>query len=198
VVPPFCHQCGEPFAALGPREADFICEKCAERRWHFHWARSAYQTKGQVLEAIIGFKYLEEHFRRRQLVGWLVEAFDRHAAPETWDALVPVPLHFRRRHERGFNQAWELAHGLAIQRDLRVLDGLYRCRETDTQTFLGRNERWANLAGAFSLKPKFDVTGLHLLIIDDVFTTGATANACAHALVRGGAGYVSVLTVARS
>ncbi len=104
----------------------------------------------------------------------------------------------RRRRERGFNQARELADGLGARRKLGVLDCLYRYRETPSQTGLERNARWDNMRNAFRLKPRFDVKGRNLLLIDDVFTTGATTNACARVLAQAGADRLAVLTVARS
>jgi ComF family protein len=109
-----------------------------------------------------------------------------------------VPLYHRRRRERGFNQAAELARGLGARRRLPVWNCLYRCRETPSQTGLEKMARWENMTGAFRVKPKFDVKGRHLLLIDDVFTTGATTNACAQVLVEAGADRLAVLTVARS
>jgi competence protein ComFC len=195
---PFCQQCGYPYPELEGYDAGFICASCADRKWHFQWARSGYRTDGQVLEAIIGFKYRDQYYRRRQLVQWLTETFDQHVGPGTWDAIVPVPLYHRRRRERGFNQAAELARGLGTKRKIRVIDCLYRYRETVSQTKLERQARLENMAGAFQLKQGFDVRGANLLVVDDVFTTGATVNACAHALVQAGAGQLAVLTVARS
>jgi ComF family protein len=131
-------------------------------------------------------------------VEWLTEAYDRHARAESWDALVPVPLHHRRHRARGFNQACEISRGLGANRLIRVLNCLYRYRETVSQTKLNRAARWENMAGAFRLKPGFDVRGMNLLLVDDVFTTGATVNACAQVLAKAGAGSLAVLTVARS
>jgi predicted amidophosphoribosyltransferase len=87
---------------------------------------------------------------------------------------------------------------LGDKRKLVTLDCLYRYRETSSQTKLVRSARWENMAGAFRLKPKFDVRGKSLLVIDDVFTTGATADACAQALAQAGAARLAVLTIARS
>ncbi len=195
---PWCRQCGEPFPSLENHPESFICNHCTEHDWHFEWARSGFQTDGQVLDAIIGFKYRDEYFQYAQLVDWLTETYDRHAKDTKWDALVPVPLYHRRRRERGFNQAQEIAQGLASKRKLRVSDCLYRYRETASQTKLERPDRWINMAGAFHLKQGFDVKGQSLLIIDDVFTTGATADACAQALADAGAARLAVLTLARS
>ena len=197
-MPPFCRQCGEPFPALQHVDSTIVCDKCAKHRWHFQWARAAYWTRGQVLEAVLGFKYNDQYYQYGRLVGWLTEAYDQHARGEPWDALVPVPLYHRRHRDRGFNQAHELARGLGKKRKLRVLDCLYRCRETPSQTKLDRTARWENMTDAFRLKAGFDVRGLNLLVLDDVFTTGATTNACAQVLAKAGAESLAVLTVARS
>jgi ComF family protein len=198
IEPPFCRQCGYPYPALGQPATPFTCQSCAQRKWYFEWARAAYPTDGQVLEAVIGFKYSDHYYEGNRLVDWLTEAFDNHAAGQKWDGLVPVPLYHRRKRERGFNQAEELARGLSRRRNIPVLNALYRYRETVSQTKLDRAARWSNMDGAFQLKRGFDVKALHLLVIDDVFTTGATANACAHVLANAGAGPLAVLTVARS
>jgi ComF family protein len=198
IEPPFCRQCGYPYPALESHDSTFLCGHCAEKKWHFKWARSGYRTEGQVLEAIIGFKYRDEYYQQGRLVRWLTETFDDHAQPGDWHALVPVPLYHRRHRERGFNQAHEMARGLAAKRKVPVLDCLYRYRETVSQTKLERAARWENMSGAFRMKRGFDVRGRNLLVIDDVFTTGATVNACAQALAQAGAGQLAVLTVARS
>jgi len=195
---PFCQQCGYPYPALEADQHDFQCFNCEGRRWHFEWARAGYRTEGEVLEAVIGFKYRDEYYRYGQLVSWLAETYDRYAGEDEWHAFVPVPLYHRRRRERGFNQANEIACGLGKKQKKTVLDCLYRYRETPSQTGLERIARWENMAGAFQMKPGFDVRGKHLILIDDVFTTGATTNACAQVLAKAGAGRVAVLTVARS
>jgi competence protein ComFC len=155
-------------------------------------------TEGQVRESITGFKYRDEYFRLSQLTGWLTEGFDRHAVGEKWDGLVPVPLYHRRHRTRGFNQAKELARGLGHRRSLPIWPCLQRTRETQPQVELERPARWENMRNAFRLKGGFDVNGQNLLLIDDVFTTGATTNACARVLAEAGAGRLAVLTVSRS
>lgn len=195
---PFCEQCGYPYPALQGHDSAFVCTTCENRTWYFQWARSGYRTQGQILDAIIGFKYRDEYYQQARLVQWLIETFDNHAQSGQWHAIVPVPLYHRRRRERGFNQAFEMARGLASKRKIPILDCLYRYRETVSQTKLERSARWENMSGAFQMKRGFDVRGRNLLVIDDVFTTGATVNACAQALAKAGAGQLAVLTVARS
>jgi len=118
---------------------------------------------------------------------------------EHFDAVVPVPLHWRRQWDRGFNQAELLARHIAKRRGIPVLQALRRKRATATQAGLASAGRRRNVAGAFVLRstPDERLKNGKILLIDDVMTTGATASACASALKRGGALSVSLLTLAR-
>jgi ComF family protein len=108
------------------------------------------------------------------------------------DAVVPVPLHWRRRWTRGFNQAADLAEGLGLP----VLHALRRRRRTSSQTDLPADERHANVQDAFTLRRGITVADLCLVVVDDVRTTGATLEACARTLLEAGAGEVRALTAA--
>jgi ComF family protein len=121
----------------------------------------------------------------------LARAFPRE---ERFDAIVPVPLYWRRRIERGFNQAELLARQLSGSTGLPVVRVLRRVRATSTQAGLSNTSRRRNVAAAFRSR---SVAGKRLLLIDDVMTTGSTAAACATALKRAGAARVALLTVAR-
>jgi ComF family protein len=120
---------------------------------------------------------------------------------QSFDAVVPVPLHWRKQWDRGFNQSELLARYIAGRRGLTVLHALRRKRATAVQAGLASAGRRRNVAGAFLLRsgaktdPK--LAGKKILLIDDVMTTGATASACASVLKRGGAKSVSLLTLAR-
>src|SRR5205085_6117917 len=114
-----------------------------------------------------------------------------------FDAIVPVPLHWRKRWDRGFNQSELLARHIADARRTPMVHALLRKRFTDAQAGLASAGRRRNVAGAFAVKPDFNLQGKRILLIDDVMTTGATASACAAALKRSGAKSVSPLTLAR-
>lgn len=116
---------------------------------------------------------------------------------ESFDAVVPVPLHWRKRWERGFNQAGELAAHVAARRATPLVHALKRRRATATQAGLASAGRRKNVAGAFAITQGAELKDKKILLIDDVMTTGATARACAAALKRGGAKSVSLLTLAR-
>ncbi|MEM1057887.1 MAG: ComF family protein [Verrucomicrobiota bacterium] len=167
------------------------------RPWSFAWAHGQYEAMGQVRRAVIDFKFNGGYHQRPRLVQWLRDGFDLMAAAEEWDALVPVPLHFWRLRQRGFNQAAELARGLGEEIDLPVRAALKRTVATKQQTTLTRAQRWDNTRRAFALRRGQDVDSQRLILIDDVLTTGATTEACARALKKAGAGEVAVLCVAR-
>lgn len=150
-----------------------------------------------VRETILRFKYGREYALRPWLGRWMRDGFRQHYAGESWDALIPVPLHAERRKIRGFNQSAEIARWLGAQVKIPVVEGLLRVRPTLSQARLKRAERLRNLRGALDLAPGFDPRGQRLLLCDDVFTTGATADACAKVLQKAGAAEVAALAVAR-
>lgn len=197
IRPPWCQRCGIPFEAAGGHLES--CGQCQGRQWSFDRARAGYRARGAVRDAIIGFKYQDRFYLRRLLIRWLLDGYDAHEAKAipAWTGAVPVPLHRLRQRERGFNQALELARGLARARGLPLMDCLTRTRDTPKQALLDRHDRLSNLRSAFRVKGSFDLRGHHLLLIDDVFTTGATAEACARTLKKARAARVGVLTVAR-
>lgn len=193
---PRCGVCGEPFggALTGP----FRCMNCGDRELAFQFAASAFRSRGPVREMIHQFKYRGRHHLRHMLARMLWRGFlDPRVVRLGLDAVVPVPLHEARRREREFNQSEVLARLAARRLRLPVRDCLVRVRHTRTQTNFHREERFGNLEGAFALKAGADVADLRLALVDDVLTTGSTADACARVLVEAGAAVVVVITVAR-
>ncbi len=118
----------------------------------------------------------------------------RQSLPADIDSILPVPLHWRRKTVRGFNQASELAVPVARALGIRILRGVKRCKAPPSQSGLGATERRKNLRRAFSTREQ--VASKHVLIIDDVVTTGATLTELGKVLLRNGADKVSALTVA--
>ncbi len=152
----------------------------------------------QLSTLIHGFKY--RHMRRhiRFLCAYLRYRNDIAAWAGTFDALVPVPIHSIRKRERGYNQAEEIAREASPYLNLPVLGkALRRTRATISQTKLNRADRARNLSRAFLCPDPEIVRGKRLLVVDDVFTTGATAGRCAELLLAAGAVYVGVLTLAK-
>jgi len=194
---PFCDTCSMPFS--GQIDGAFTCPNCRERRFRFTCAVACYRSRDDVRELIHRFKYNGKVHLRSVLVDWLAETLDdpRLQTPPC-DRIVPVPLHSTRERERGFNQARILAEGLARRRGIPLFDCMKRIRYTTTQTIFDRDERMENLRGAFQMRQHADVRNLHLLLIDDVLTTGSTVDECARVLMNAGAASVRVATVARA
>jgi ComF family protein len=193
---PFCAVCSEPFS--GEIASSFTCSNCRTQRFHFECAVSPVRARGMARKLILRFKYSGHHYLRRVLTDWLAEALeDERIKRQPADALVPVPLHPRRKRERGFNQAQSLCELLSRRAGLPIWPALRRVRYTETQTRLTRAERNHNVRGAFQHSPRWPLQGARLLLVDDVFTTGSTVDECARVLRHAGAASVRVLTVAR-
>ncbi len=198
IRPPVCEICGAPFdprAQAGPR-----CAECRGRRRAFAVARSAGYYSGPLVEAIRRFKYDCQMALWRPLGRLMVEALEDGAGavdPETVDVVCAVPLHESRLRERGFNQSELIAEIVAerIEKPLKRL--LRRMRPTLPQVDLPAESRAANVRGAFEADLHEVIEGKTVLVIDDLFTTGATMIECARALRRAGAQEVRVLTLAR-
>ena len=186
ITPPFCDRCGLPIQ--GAVSTPFECNNCREMEMHFSWARSAIAARGMALEIIHRYKYQ----RALWFEPFLGDLLARQAATglrnEKWDMIVPVPLHRLKKSEREFNQAERLAGHLsqAAQIPLRT-DLLRRVAPTRTQTLLSRAERAANVRQAFALRRESSLKSSRVVLVDDVFTTGATTSACAKILLASGA-----------
>ena len=193
---PFCERCGLPYE--GDLTTPFECVNCREMELHFRSARSAVAARGVVLEAIHRYKYQ----RALWFEPFLADLLLRQALPELqgagWNVIVPVPLHSAKQREREFNQAERLAGCLGAALQIPVNTTLLRrVVPTRTQTLLTRPQRAANVRNAFVMRDGKRLHGQRVIVVDDVFTTGATTSACARALRRAGAADVCVWTVAR-
>jgi len=196
IRPPFCERCGLPFD--GALTTAFECTNCREMELHFSSARSAVVAKSVVLEAIHRYKYSRALWFENFLANLLVREATPVLRGGKWDCLVPVPLHPLKLREREFNQAALLAAHLARATNIPLNEKiLRRVNPTATQTLLTREQRAANMHGAFAVRPGARLAGKRIVLVDDVFTTGATTSACARALRAAGAGEICVWTVAR-
>jgi ComF family protein len=211
IVPPLCSVCGRPFLQLGGAQSPSneatanddapsgsLCGTCRERRPAFSYARAAAAFSDVVREALHAFKFGGRRAIAGPFAELLAEAATACPAVARVDLLVPVPLHRGRQRERGFNQASLLATRLGRRLGIAVAEGvIVRTVPTRAQTELTGEERRRNVRGAFAVRRPQQVAGLHLLLIDDVMTTGATAEACADAALRASASTAGILTVAR-
>jgi ComF family protein len=187
----FCSSCRTPFQNAFPLDANGRCALCRSGLRGFDAAYSFGTYEGVLRKLIHLYKYGKVKTLARPLSGLLAQALPRD---EAFDAAVPVPLYWRRRLQRGFNQAELLARGLSRRTGIPVVRALGRLRPTPAQAGLSNSARRQNVSQAFRAH---GVQGKRILLIDDVMTTGATAASCAAALKQAGARRVSLLTVAR-
>ena len=193
IGPPWCRCCGVPLTIDGQ------CGTCRSRPPRFAYARAAARYGDEVREAIHAFKFAG----RRSLadpLGDLLADLGLSALPGPRpDVLVPVPLHRRRQRDRGYNQALLLARRLEQHWQIPVAAGvLARRAATAPQADLDAVARRRNVRGAFVALDPAAIVGRHVVLVDDVFTTGATVGECARCLTRAGASVVGVVTVART
>jgi ComF family protein len=147
---------------------------------------------------IHGFKYRHLVRHIRFLCAYLRFRPDLREWASTFDILIPVPIHATRKRERGYNQAEKIAREAARYLGLPVAaEALVRVRSTGTQTKLNREERGRNLEKAFACRKPEAVKGKRILIVDDVYTTGATTGRCAELLRAAGAADVGILAIAK-
>ena len=205
ITAPYCRVCGLPVSRLAHDDSDRwathapLCGGCRRHLPLFSYARSATRYEGVARDALHAFKFGGCRGLAAPLGDLLAEIGRGSLGGEAPDLLVAVPLHRRREEERGFNQSLLLARRLGRAWGLPARgDVLARTIPTPPQAELGAEARRANVRGAFVLRHPELVAGRHIVVVDDVFTTGSTVTACARCLKQGRARAVGVVTVARA
>ncbi len=195
---PVCPSCGRPFDSPETlhHSPEHWCRDCRQSPPRFDQALSVGQFEGSLREAIHQFKYRPCRALGRPLGEWMAT---RIRLLTDIDMIMPVPLHSTRLRQRGFNQALLLAHRISKRyRTPLSFDNLARVRPTKPQVELRGVERIKNVRGAFALRRPDEVRGKKIILVDDVFTTGATMNECASVLKSAEASHVTAFTLARA
>jgi ComF family protein len=205
VESPICVCCGLPFKSR--QGDDHPCGECMDSPKRFRIARAPLVYEPILTRLVHCFKYQGKIQLAAPLSGLLQAAFQRLWDPDSIDMILPVPLHLQRLRKRGFNQAyllvrnWETSAGPSDERKLRFRierNVLVRKVSTLPQSALGRTQRAVNIKNAFELSRPDKILDKRILLIDDVYTTGATVDECARILLQSGAARVDVLTLARA
>lgn len=196
ITPPYCATCGDPFEIAQP--AGSLCGKClaSPPNWS---ARAAFAYEGAARDAVLKLKHGDQPHLARSMGAAMARA---GAEMLNYDGalLIPVPLHRWRLWHRGYNQAAELAQAVARLTGVELLvDGMERQRATWPSGGLNPSERRANVRTAFRVPPAKHrrLQGRAIILVDDVLTSGATAEACARILLRAGAVSVDLLALSR-
>ena len=198
IAEPMCQRCGRPFVAVVTGEsATTLCRLCRVDTYAFDRARSFAVYSDALFEAIILMKYEEVKALGRWFSDRLYEIADFPGVPRP-EFVVPVPLDAERKRERGYNQVELIARPLSKGLGIRLAtDLLVRTKPRPAQLLLSRRERWKSVRGAYATLAERRVDNVCILLVDDVFTTGATLDACSRALKAAGASAVLALTVGR-
>ncbi len=189
---PLCQICGKPLVS----EVSITCSECISDKPAFKYARSFGLYEGTLKEAINLYKYHGIKRLSRPLSHLLLRM---NPAPSWWevDVILPVPLHKRKLRQREFNQSALLAKYIGRQLGIPViLTCLIKLRDTLPQVELSGEDRKKNVRGTFGIRNKGLIQGKNLLLMDDVFTTGATVRECCRVLKKAGAGDIYVITLA--
>lgn len=211
--PEVCLCCGESLAT----QEEFVCTMCVYKlpKANYHkleenplqkvfWGRvevdnvSAYchYKKGNIAQDLVHeMKYKGKKELGKSLGKWYGQDLKGSSFNKA-ELIVPVPLHPRKLRRRGYNQSLYFAEGLSNSLGIPVMaDGLVRIKDTETQTRKSRFSRWENVDGIFKVNKPEELKGKHVLLVDDIITTGSTVEACVTELKKAGIAAVSVIAI---
>ncbi|HAP67637.1 MAG TPA: hypothetical protein DCQ99_07645 [Nitrospinae bacterium] len=198
---PACARCGIPFEVTYPIEEslNYLCGRCRSSPPLFDRALSVCQYDKTASDIISTYKYHNKPYIGKDLVSIILKVLYEKITELSPELIVHVPLHVKRLKERGYDQAYILAEGIGRGLNIPVSYGnLVRTRYTAPQVSLSGSERMENVKGAFLVIDTSGIKDKSILLIDDVFTTGATIKECVKVIKKAGAGKVYVLTFAKA
>ncbi|MDO5519582.1 MAG: ComF family protein [bacterium] len=191
---PYCMKCGKPIES----ECKEYCYDCENKNFHYEYGYGMWIYDENLRRSIVGFKYKNRReyadFYIQQLVLHYREKINRMQV----DVIAPVPVHRRRYRQRGYNQAAILAEGLGKELEYAVEDQLLvRSKYTAPQKTLNDKERFLNLEKAFKVNKKriSEYVGKRVLLVDDIYTTGSTIEACTNVLLQAGVSKVYFISL---
>lgn len=194
-----CLACGMPLGEGVLNQP--VCNACNTSSFHFDQVRAAGEYRALLRDLILKFKFHRDIALSYPLAAIVLRHLTRYPLPVLPSIIIPVPLSHKARRTRGYNQAGLIAS--LLSRQLQIVyypHALSKIRDTEPQSSLNREERLHNLKGGFKVVKSYlsKLSGKTILLIDDIFTTGATVNECAHALKQAGAHRVYVAVVCRT
>lgn len=196
ITDPFCNVCGFPFDFQV--DENMLCTSCLESRPQYETARAALKYNDASRNMILGFKHADKLHFVESFVPWLKRCGDKMLAEA--DYIIPVPLHRWRLLSRRYNQSALIANALANETGHDyIADALVRVRATPPQGHMSAKDRFKNVRRAFIVNQRWtpEIKGKNVVLIDDVYTTGATVKECTKALLQAGVAKVNVLTLSR-
>ena len=197
ITKPFCNCCGYPFDLQEYEVLNtFLCSKCLKKHYKFDKARSVVCYNDMSKNIILPFKHADKT-RYKNFIANLLIKTGTELLKDT-DIIIPVPIHFTRLLKRKYNQATLIGNVISKNTAITIYyDVLFRIKKTKSQGHLTVKQRQKNVLNAFTVKNSDKIKGKNILLIDDVFTSGATLNECAKVLKKVGVKKIYILTFAR-
>jgi ComF family protein len=193
IAPPHCAGCGRSVRRDGAR-----CERCLKEKFHFDRAYACVYYDEKMKKLLHAFKFERRRFLLPLFADILGKFVEQSLFKTPWDLVVPVPMEGRHERERGFNQARLFSAAISKKSGKPHAPQALGCRKAETpQSFLKKSERKRNAEKRFFTHNRRIIASKHILLVDDIMTTGQTASACAKALKDAGALTVSALALAR-
>lgn len=196
ILPPVCLKCSKP---IDYNSSDCLCPECSVYDKSFEMVKSLFSYEGIIKDGIYSFKYYNKPYFYKFFGNCLLN-YMNEINYNNFDYITSVPLHKSKMRTRGYNQSELLAKYLAKKLYIPYIDALKRTKKTPKQSEQSKEDRRKNLKGAFTIKTplKFgNIKNSNVLLVDDVYTTGSTADECSKALIEFGVSKIYVITIAR-
>ena len=196
---PKCVRCAQILPPYGPARS--LCTACAAHRPFYNRGFALTKYESQVKTIFHEIKFQKKPWLLKVFSGVLADFMISFSEFQAYDMMIPIPLDRKKVRERGFNQAEVIAQMLKHldpENKIEIHPLIKKKKKTAPQSQLKRRERLTNLNGAFSIKKSGGIKGKHILLVDDIFTTGSTIHECAKLLKENGAERVDFFTLARS
>ncbi len=185
----FCLRCGRAINNLAE-----YCDECKEKTYNFDYARAPFVYSDGITDLVYKLKFGGKKYVASTMAEFMADTFFECNVEA--DAVTYVPLHYERKRTRGYDQAYEIAAAMSELVGLPIEDTLFKVKKTKNLASLGKSKRAEEIEGAFVSLPEADIAGRSFVLVDDVFTTGATVNECAKVLKQRKAKSITVLTFA--
>lgn len=196
VVPPFCAKCGKP---INYGLSNNLCHDCLTSEKYFETSRSPFLYEGIIKNSIYNFKYYNKPYYFK-LFGSLILKYMNKINYSNFNYVLSVPLHSSKMKSRGYNQSELMAKYIAKKLTIPYVNALKRVKKTSKQSLQSKINRSKNLEHSFAINKckKIDVIkNSNVLLVDDIYTTGSTANECSKVLLNYGVNQIYVITIAR-
>lgn len=198
-----CGRCNLELQKSAQFQIDSYITEAGFKRKHFDEHIYFFQYQGLIREQIINYKFNDEAYKYKAISNFILQNFILKDSKvftilDNYDIIIPVPVSKKRFKERGYNQAELIAKAIAKGLDKRIVTNcLYKSKNIVAQSTLNKEEREENIKGAYEIKNEEELLNKKVLLVDDIYTTGSTANECCRILEKAKTSKIGVMTIAK-